>query len=688
RLSRLEAEEWQIYLNWDSGTVPPAFIVEVERWAVPRACSGLQFSTLYQQSEIDRYKLKLRVAEVADKTWKGWLHFDPVFFDAATVKQFAGYLVTLMTHAVHAPGSRLKDLEILSDAARNEVLFRFNPERVQPFASGTICDLFEKAAAVTPGKLAVDSASGQLTYDELNRRANKLARYLRKQGVREEMPVVILAERRPETIVGLLGTMKAGGVYVPLDPSYPRERIDFVLKDTAAAFILLRKQNANLLPENTAKLMCLDDDWQQISEEDDSNLSIQVNPENLAYVIYTSGSTGRPKGVLISHRNLLHSTMARETYYPDVLRCFLLLSAFAFDSSVAGIFWSLCTGATLYLPEERLQMDVSAIAEIVKRVGVSHLLCLPSLYSLLLKHCDGVKLASLSAVIVAGEACPRNLVAMHYQVLPGAKLYNEYGPTENTVWSTVCHVRNEPRFSTVPIGSPVAHSYVYLLDEQMNAIPFGVAGQIYVGGEGISRGYLGRADLTAERFVPDPYGTRAGACLYATGDVARYRADGQIEFLGRADNQVKVRGYRIELDEIESVLRQHPSVLEAIVTVQEDEADDRRLVAYVVPRNSVVMADIPGGYSLANGMRIAHQNKNETDYLYQEIFESQTYLRHGIELPENACIFDVGANIGMFMLFAGERCPSAKIYAFEPIPEVFAILQQNARLCSAQQVST
>lgn len=689
RVARAEAEEWGAYFNWDSGPSGSAslsFVVEVEKWAFPGSSSNVEFSTLHQHSEIDRYKLKLRAANVAENLWKAWLHYDPEFFDSAAATQFAGYLATLMLQAAPAPDSCLKDLEILSAVARNEVLCKFNPPRIELLDSGTICESFENAAARTPDKEAVNSAFGKLTYGELNQRANQVARYLRQKGVRAEVPVVLLTERNPNTILGLLGILKAGGVYVPLDPSYPRQRIDFVLNDTAAAFVLAEKRHAELVPTNSVRI-CFDEDWDQISKEDSSNLSMQVDPENAAYVIYTSGSTGQPKGVVISHRNLMRSTRTRETYYPDPVKCFLLLSSFSFDSSVAGIFWSLATSATLYLPEERLQMDVSAIAETVERAEVSHLLCLPSLYSLLLKQGDVARLSPLRTVIVAGEACTRDLVAVHHRTLPGVKLYNEYGPTENTVWSTVCQIQNEHGFPTVPIGSPVAHSYLYLLDEQMNPVPFGVQGQIYVGGQGIARGYLGKPDLTAQRFLPDPYGMPS-ARLYSTGDIGRYRSDGQIEFLGREDNQVKIRGYRIELDEIATVLRQHPGVLDAIVTVWQDEPDDRRLVAYVVPQDHSVLLDGPGNYTLPNGMRIVHQNKNETDYLYEEIFESQSYLRHGIGLPDNATVFDVGANIGMFMLLVGERCPSARIYSFEPIPEVYRILQQNASLCSAQKVST
>ncbi|HZN07055.1 MAG TPA: non-ribosomal peptide synthetase, partial [Pyrinomonadaceae bacterium] len=305
-----------------------------------------------------------------------------------------------------------------------------------------------------------------------------------------------------------------------------------------------------------------------------------VNPEtpataeNLAYVIYTSGSTGRPKGVEITHRNLVHSTSARFVYYDEPVHSFMLVSPFFFDSSVAGIFWTLCSGGKLVLPPQRFEQDFAALIE---REHVSHLLCLPSVHSLLLRQASNDRLKSLRCVIVAGEPCPPELPARHFETLPHAALFNEYGPTEGTVWATVyqCPPHDRPTaVMSVPVGRPVPNAQTYVLDDLLQPAPIGVAGELYIGGEGVARGYRNSAPQTAERFVPHPFAT--GARLYATGDRARYLPNGELEFLGRRDQQVKVRGYRIELGEIEMALADHTAVREAVVV-----AGEQRVVAYV-----------------------------------------------------------------------------------------------------------
>ena len=304
--------------------------------------------------------------------------------------------------------------------------------------------------------------------------------------------------------------------------------------------------------------------------------------DNPAYLIYTSGSTGRPKGVLVSHRNLVHSTLARVSYYKESVNSFLLLSPFAFDSSMAGLFWTLCRGGMLVIPEEDSHRDPAHLAELIARHSVSHLLSLPALYELLLQQAEARQLASLRTVIVAGEPCRAELVVRHGETLPQASLFNEYGPTEATVWSSVHHCRPPAGQRPVPIGRPVANTQIYLLDSELQPVPVGVIGEVYIGGGGLARGYLNHPALTAAAFVPDPLSREPGARLYKTGDLARFLADGEIEFVGRNDFQVKIRGHRIELSEIELALAQHPGIKEAIVLAREKMAGDKRLTAYVV----------------------------------------------------------------------------------------------------------
>ncbi|HLO85960.1 MAG TPA: amino acid adenylation domain-containing protein, partial [Nostocaceae cyanobacterium] len=401
-------------------------------------------------------------------------------------------------------------------------------------------------------------------------------------GVGAEVLVGICVERSLEMLIGILGILKAGGAYLPLDPHYPQERLALMLEDTQISILLTQQHLLADLPTNNAKTICLDTNWETISSESTENPINNTSAENLVYVIYTSGSTGKPKGVEITHRNLVHSTTARLAYYQEPVSNFLLLSSFAFDSSVAGIFWTLCCGGTLHLPEEGVQQEVTKLVELISQNRISHLLSLPSLYALILQQAAPEQLTSLRAVIVAGEACLPELVKNHSQLQSKASLFNEYGPTEGTVWSTVYNCYSSENKTQVSIGHPIVNTQIYILDSDLNPVPIGVTGEIYISGEGLARGYLNRPTTTAEKFIPHPFSQKPGMRLYKTGDLARYLSDGNIEFLGRIDNQVKIRGFRIELGEIEALLNQHPEVEESVVLAREDIPGNQRLVAYVV----------------------------------------------------------------------------------------------------------
>jgi amino acid adenylation domain-containing protein len=353
-----------------------------------------------------------------------------------------------------------------------------------------------------------------------------------------------------------------------------------MLEDTRAPVVLTQAHLVDVLPRHDAVVIRLDVEDDLVASAPKAADAGKVKPENLVYIIYTSGSTGRPKGVEITHRNLVHSTVARKAAYGEAPQSYLLLSSFGFDSSIVCIFWTLCEGGTLVLPSEGLERDLHEIGNLVAAHGITHTLVLPSLHAVLLRETRGEKLDSLRTVIVAGEACSREIVELHGEFMPGAALFNEYGPTEGTVWSTVHRCRTGRPEARVSIGHPIANVRVYLLDSRMQPVPIGVAGEMCIGGAGIARGYLRRPELTAEKFVADPF--MEGERLYRTGDLARYLPDGEIEFLGRADNQVKVRGYRIELEEIEEVLGRAPSVAEVVVAAREEASGDKRLVAYVV----------------------------------------------------------------------------------------------------------
>ena len=542
---------------------------------------GLRLTELPFDSRMAKFDLTLTVGET-DGRLEGLLEFNTDLFDAATIRRMAQHFERLLEAAVSNPDEQVSRLQLLTDVERQQVLFEWNDTHVENESGLCIHELFEQQAERTPEAVALVLKDEQLTYRELNEQANQLAHHLQRLGVGPERFVGVCLERSAEAVVAILGVLKAGAGYLPLAAQQPTERLSFMLADAQVKVLLTQAHlQAGMLRQQT-QVIYLDKDWPAIAKESAENPRSSVLAETSAYLIYTSGSTGKPKGVLVSHRNLVHSTFARFCYYQEPLKSFLLLSPFAFDSSVAGLFWTLCAGAMLVIPEENSHQDPVQLGDLIARHSVSHLLGLPVLYELILQQARVGQLTSLRTVIVAGESCPRELVARHIETLPQAALFNEYGPTEATVWSSVhrCHSHVSQR--AVPIGRPVANTRIYVLGPELQPVPVGVTNEIYIGGDGVARAYLNHPDLTAERFVPDPFGTKPGARLYKTGDLARLLADGNIEFVGRNDFQVKIRGYRIELGEVEFALAQHPDVKEAVVLTSETNGGDKRLIAYVV----------------------------------------------------------------------------------------------------------
>ena len=662
------------------------FCFEFEERPPAMNVAGASFSVQEQYSCIDRFTTKLSCV-ASGETLDLLFHYDARHYGALDIERLAEYFVTLLESALANPAAAIGDLEVLGGTERRELLVTFNETNADFPAGLCIHQLMEEQAAQAPDRCAVRFEGEELTYADLNARANQLARYLRRLGVGPEVLVGIAIDRSPEALIGIFGILKAGGAYVPLDPKYPRERLAFMLADTQAPVLVTRGHLVDELPAHRATVVCLDQDWEAISQESEANLVTETVPENIAYVIYTSGSTGNPKGVLITHRSLVNSTCARFRYFREPAARFLLLASFSFDSSVAGIFWPLCQGGTLILPRPGVAQDPMLIADAISKNGITHLTVLASLYEALLTQARAQDLQSLKVAYVGGEVCPPSLPATHRDTLPGAALYNAYGPTENTVWTSVSRVDGLPGGQRVPIGGPIANAEIYLLDDHLLPVPAGVPGEVHIGGTGLARGYLNQPALTAERFIPSPFEKAAGARLYKTGDLARHRPDGQLEFLGRTDNQVKIRGFRIELGEIEALLDQHPAVREAAVVATDDEAGDhpagerahKRLVAYVASANGGAREDRPL-YTLPNGLEVACFDQTEARDLYKMIFEERNYLKHGITLNDGDCVFDVGANIGMFALFAHQMCSNVDLYAFEPLPPTFDKCRANMAL--------
>ncbi|QSQ23764.1 non-ribosomal peptide synthase/polyketide synthase [Pyxidicoccus parkwayensis] len=547
--------------------------------------AALTLEPLPVDAGVAKFELHLDVGFLADGGLAGGLAYNTDLFDESTGKRLVQHLRVLLEAAVARPEAPLDSLSLLTEGERQLLLEQWSGSTPSGLTHDVLVqELVAAATSRAPDARAVVCGERALTYGELSRQSHRLARHLRSLGVGPEVRVALCVERSPEMVVALLAILEAGGAYVPLDPAYPRERLALLVEDSRPRVLVTCGPLKELFASSPCPVVCLDADAAAISVLSDAPLASAQSPDSAAYVIYTSGSTGRPKGVVVSHRNLVHSTRARNAHYGAPPSAYLLLSSIAFDSSVAGIFWSLCEGGTLVLPEGDTQQDLHALTALIARERVSHLLTVPSFYRVLLEQARSGELGTLRAAIVAGESCPAALVQQHHALVPGAELHNEYGPTENSVWATVQRLAANGPASRVSIGRPIRDVSVYVLDEALRPVPAGVPGQLYLGGAGITRGYLDRPELTAERFIPDPFGARPGQRLYGTGDRVRFLADGTLDFLGRIDSQVKLRGFRIELGEVESALLHHPAVREVAAVVREDAPGDRRLVAYLVAR--------------------------------------------------------------------------------------------------------
>jgi surfactin family lipopeptide synthetase A len=604
---------------------------------------GLEMSPWPLDGKTAKFDLTLILHEGAHGL-SGTLEYNSDLFDAATIRRMGDHLRVLLESIVSDVTQPIAMLPLLTPAERQQVLVEWNRTKMVTPIDRCAHQLFEAQAARQPRALAVTfhgagAASQALTYGELDQRANQLAHYLRELGVGPEVLVGILTERSVEMVVGILGTMKAGGAYLPLDPTYPPERLAFMVRDARVPVLLTLSrltqdipglvdrapQGAGPSPSTAAPqssetphpmhIVCLDTDWPLIARHGGGAKSaqppsVQVTPDSLAYVIYTSGSTGRPKGTMLCHRGLSNLTeVQRQAFDVQPSSRILQFSSLSFDASVWETFMALANGATLCLGID--------LARLLRDEKITHATLPPSVLRVLppphsgdsMQHHQAsgalapkwtttvvpptapkpAELPDLQYLIAAGEACSVDLVA---RWAPGRRFFNAYGPTETTVCASM-HLCDAASTEPPPIGRPIGNFKLYVLDQSKQPVPIGVPGELYIGGIGLARGYLNRPELTADRFVPDPFSKRAGARLYRTGDLVRYLPNGQVDFLGRIDQQVKIRGFRIELGEIEAVLREDPSVMESAVVPKEIGAmgsggpKSQRLVAYVVPRPSV-----------------------------------------------------------------------------------------------------
>ena len=588
--------------------------------------AGLQVEALALEQTTAKFDLTLNAQELNDGSLALSLEYATDLFEAKTIARMAEHFKVLVQGIVEQPEQAIAKLPLLTPAEQQTLLVDWNQTEAEYPKDQTIQQLFEAQAEKTPHNIAVVFADKQLTYRELNEKANQLAHYLRSLGVKRDTFVAISLERSLELIIGLLAILKAGGAYVPLDSSYPAERLQFMLEDTKASILLTQSSLQGQFTDYTGTVLTLDK--VDVAKQSTANPAVNNQPSDLAYVIYTSGSAGKPKGVMVEQRSVINllSDFQRRKSLGAAMACGLWTSI-SFDVSVYELFASLLYGGSLHVLGEELRADADKLLEYLAQQRISSIYLPPFLLSALAERITKTPLAfALSRLLVGVEPIKEELLQSIAQRVPGLQIINGYGPTETTVCATLYNIglQKRARSSNTPIGRPVTNTCLYILDGQLQAVPVGVSGELYIGGVGVARGYLNRPELTAEKFIPNPFGEGR---LYRTGDLVRYLADGNIEFLGRIDQQVKIRGFRIELGEIESVFRQQPSIADIAVIAREDSPGDKRLVAYLVNKEGML-----GDEQVAEQLAVLQQalSKQLPDYMVPGHF---MFLE---ELPLNA----------------------------------------------------
>jgi amino acid adenylation domain-containing protein len=531
--------------------------LEIEPVELDNGTSKFDLTLLFNQTPAD---LRIRCEYSTD------------LFERGTIEQFLRHFEVLLKGALENPGLRLSQLPLLTDAEREQVLFKWNRTRMDYPIAKRLHELFEQQALEKPGNTAVVCGEETLTYGQLNDRASRVAQRLQERGVQTDMPVGICLRRSPSLIVGLLAILKSGAAYLPLDAAYPKTRLQFMVSDARTRLILTERSMVEALPDLEAELVCLDDLEEASAPETSQYMARETTSRNLAYVIYTSGSTGQPKGVALEHRGAVAlMCWARKQYTAEELNGVFAATSICFDLSVFEIFAPLSWGGRIILGETAL-----SLSSLPAGAGVTLLNTVPSAARelLALKAIP----ASIRVINLAGEPLSRELVDRIYVETAVEKIYDLYGPTETTTYSTGCLRR---RGGPETIGGPLPNERVYVLDPSLQPLPAGVPGELFIGGDGVARGYINRPELTAGKFIADPF--VPGARMYRTGDLARWRPDGTLQYMGRMDHQVKIRGFRIELGEVQAAIKQHPAVREALVLARQDAAGGQMLVAYFVP---------------------------------------------------------------------------------------------------------
>ena len=618
-----EIQQWQDSFSWEefvginetnaeSSFLPFAF--DFNSQTVKYFADDVSFSIFKQYACIDKFKVKLSCQE-RDNSLLAELHYDASLFEREDIENLAIQLNTLLSSAINNPANAISQLEILSLNQRQKILVDFNATQTNYSHNQCIHELIEQQAAITPNNLAVVFENQELTYAQLNARANQLAHHLKTLGVGAETVVALCVERSLEMCVGFLGVLKAGGAYVALDSLLPEERLTYMIQDVGASVILTQQHLAGIFSQQEVPTVCLDSDWHIVAEQLETNLPCEVTPENLAYVVYTSGSTGKPKGVAVEHRqlfNYLQSILEKLNLAAD--SSFATVSTFAADLGNTSIFPALSVGGCLHIISQERATNPEALIEYCDRHTIDCLKIVPSHLMALLSASQPEKILPRKRLVIGGEALSSDLVKTLRQYSEDCQIINHYGPSETTVGVSTFSINTDSNWEVsdiVTIGRPLGNTQIYILDHYLQPVPIGVSGEIYIGGNNLTRGYINHSEITSEKFIPNPFSDQLGSRLYKTGDLARYLPDANIEFLGRADHQVKIRGFRIELSEIESVLRQQPNIRENTVLIQKEQSGNKRLVAYFVPTHKSEI--------LNNDLRDFLQQKLP-DYMIPSIF--------------------------------------------------------------------
>ena len=584
-----EMHNWQEYFSWEeilqkdkkTSFFPVSF--ECQKEPANYSNSGVSFSLVQQNCCLEPFKIKLSCLR-QDNSLIAEFHYDSALFESEDIKRLSESFQAVLESAVNNTECAISHLEILSDSARRQILIDFNQTQKNYPKNKCVHQLFEEQAERNPDSIAVVFENQKITYRQLNERANQLAYYLQNLGVESEIIVGICLERSLEMIVAMLAILKAGGAYLPIEPTTPKERKAVMLEDAQAKVLLTQKRLMETLPKTQANVVCIDSEIPTFSD----SYTAHISAENLAYIIYTSGSTGTPKAVAIEHRQLLNYLYGiQEKLNLPAGASFATVSTFAADLGNTAIFPALCFGGSLHIISQERATNAEALAEYFRRNSIDVLKIVPSHLSALLNSPQAQFILPQKRLILGGEPVEWNLIEKIRDLSPNCLLFNHYGPTETTVGVLTYAInfdKIKADYETVPLGLPIANTQIYILDSNLQPVPIGMAGELHIGGDNLARGYLNRPETTAEKFITNVFDTQPEKRLYKTGDLARYLPDGNIEFIGRIDNQVKIRGFRIELAEIEQAIRQHPDIAEAVVVVRKEEnADQKRLVAYLVP---------------------------------------------------------------------------------------------------------